>query len=707
MKSPARTVAVAGRTIEPVAGDVAVPGAGDPASDSEAARFRSNNVATVAVITMIGYYFGSLFGLSLQLIPSTVSSLWPPNALLLAVLLLTSRRHWWIFLAAAFPAHLLAHSPLGVPLAVMVVQFASNALQAAFGAIAFQYFAGERPAFDRLKTVVSFIAIAGLAVPALVAVLATGLFDALGWKEDSWTTWRIRFQSNGLAVLTITPLVVHTWSKRASLTSKLSLHRTLEAAALGAGLFFAGYWISATPGSESQGSLPLLYLPVPLLLLASVRFGLVGACLAILTLTSVTVWGAFHAAPVPSPEPVERALAFGLFLLVTAIPLLLLASLLEERNRAELAAHDMKDELQKLMESTAAIPWQADPATSALTYIGPQVADIYGYSQDDWQRRGFWLSRLHPDDRKMVRSIYETATQTTESFNFDFRIVDAHGNVRWAHSTVRCEHRDGKPFQLRGFIIDITERRRAESQERRHRAEIMQLNRVASVGEFAASITHEIFQPLGAILNSAEAAEMFLDADPPALDDAREMLADIRKDDQRAVEIIRRTRNLLQKHEIVLSPVDLNALIDETLGLLSTEAESRIVRVRFEPDANLPPVSGDRIHLQQVITNLALNAFDAMDDLPDDQRQLRIQTSRNGNGEATVTVSDTGTGIVDERLPKLFQPLFTTKRKGLGMGLSITRTIVEAHHGRIRAANNRQGGASFTIDLPVFQGNTS
>jgi two-component system sensor kinase FixL len=129
--------------------------------------------------------------------------------------------------------------------------------------------------------------------------------------------------------------------------------------------------------------------------------------------------------------------------------------------------------------------------------------------------------------------------------------------------------------------------------------------------------------------------------------------------------------------------------------------------VRFEPDANLPPVSGDRIHLQQVITNLALNAFDAMDDLPDDQRQLRIQTSRNGNGEATVTVSDTGTGIADERLPKLFQPLFTTKRKGLGMGLSITRTIVEAHHGRIRAANNRQGGASFTIDLPVFQGNTS
>jgi C4-dicarboxylate-specific signal transduction histidine kinase len=232
----------------------------------------------------------------------------------------------------------------------------------------------------------------------------------------------------------------------------------------------------------------------------------------------------------------------------------------------------------------------------------------------------------------------------------------------------------------------------------------MQLNRVAAVGEFAASITHEVFQPLGAILNSAEAAEIFLDADPPALDDAREMLADIRKDDQRAVEIIRRTRNLLQKHEIVLSSVDLNALIDETLDLLSTEVESRAVRVRFEPDAHLPPVSGDRIHLQQVMTNLALNALDAMSNQPGDQRQLKVRTSHNGNGEATVTVSDTGTGIADELLPKLFQPLFTTKREGLGMGLSITRTIVEAHHGQIRAANNREGGASFTIDLPVAQG---
>jgi len=385
---------------------------------------------------------------------------------------------------------------------------------------------------------------------------------------------------------------------------------------------------------------------------------------------------------------------------VTGIPLLLLASLLEERNGAERAAHDMKDELQKLMESTAAIPWQADPATSALTYIGPQVADIYGYSHHDWQRRGFWLSRLHPDDRKMVRNVYETATQTTESFDFDFRIVDAHANVRWVHSTVRCEQRDGKPFQLRGFIIDITERRRAESQERQHRAEMMHLNRVASVGEFAASITHEVFQPLGAILNSAEAA-------PPALDDAREMLADIRKDDQRAVEIIRRTRNLLQKHEIALSPVDLSALIDETLDLLRAEAESRFVRVRFEPDANLPPVFGDRIHLQQVMTNLVLNAFDAMGEQPGDQRQLKVRTSHNGNGEATVTVSDTGTGIADELLPKLFQPLFTTKRKGLGMGLSITRTIVEAHHGQVRAKNNREGGASFTIDLPVIQGSAS
>ena len=290
MQQLARTVAATRRAIPPAADDAAVPCSGELDAASESSPSRSKHVAIVASITAIAYYFGSLFGLGLQLAPSGVSSLWPPNALLLAVLLLTSRRHWWIFLAATFPAHLLAHGPFGVPLPVMTVQFASNVLQASLSAIAFQYFAGERPAFDKLKVVVSFIAATVLAVPAIVALMAVGVFDALGWREDLWTTWRIRFQSNALAVLTITPLAVHAWQRRAALASRLSLHRALEAAALAAGLVVTGYWTAVTPGTEAQESLPLLYLPVPLLLLASVRLGLVGACLAVLTLAAVTVW---------------------------------------------------------------------------------------------------------------------------------------------------------------------------------------------------------------------------------------------------------------------------------------------------------------------------------------------------------------------------------------------------------------------------------
>ena len=386
---------------------------------------------------------------------------------------------------------------------------------------------------------------------------------------------------------------------------------------------------------------------------------------------------------------------------MTAIPLLLLATLLEERDKAQRTAHYIHDDLQKLMESTAAIPWQADPASSALMYIGPQIVDLLGYSQQDWGRRGFWFSRLHPDDRDVARTIFEQAAHSTETFQFDCRVISSSGNTHWIHNTVRCEHRHEKPFRLRGFMIDITDRRQAQSEEQRHRAEMAHIGRVAAMGEFAASITHEVFQPLTAILYNAEAAELSLRAVPPALDDAREMVAAIRKENQRAVEIIRRTRSLLQRHDIVLKPVDLNVLVGELLALLAIEAESRNVRIRFEADPALPQVSGDRIHLQQVMTNLALNAFDAMADQPEGERQLEVRTACSAEGFAAVTVSDWGSGLADEVIPKLFEPFFTTKANGLGMGLSITRTIVEAHHGRIRAENNPDGGATFILDLPL------
>jgi PAS domain S-box-containing protein len=244
-------------------------------------------------------------------------------------------------------------------------------------------------------------------------------------------------------------------------------------------------------------------------------------------------------------------------------------------------------------------------------------------------------------------------------------------------------------------IVDITERKRAELELQRNREELAHLTRVTTVGELTASVAHELNQPLGAILSNAEAAEMFLMTEPPALDEVRDILSDIRKDDQRAGEVIRRIRSLLRKQELTPKPMEVNDAIEEVIRLLSMNAAERKVALKFERTSGLPSIWYDAIHFQQVMMNLVLNAIEAMAPLPQKQRQIVIRTGAADNGSVKIAVADSGPGIPVDRLPKLFEPFFTTKKDGMGMGLSITRTIVEAHQGRIWVENNAAAGATF------------
>jgi signal transduction histidine kinase len=252
-----------------------------------------------------------------------------------------------------------------------------------------------------------------------------------------------------------------------------------------------------------------------------------------------------------------------------------------------------------------------------------------------------------------------------------------------------------------GLLTHRARRRRAESEVERQRRELAHVTRVATINEMTASVAHELNQPLGAILSNAEAAEMFLNAEPPALDEVRDILADIRKDDQRAGEVIRRMRALLRKQDIVKEPLKINEVAEEILNLLKIDAAERKVVIKFEPTADLAEIRGDRIHLQQVLLNLGLNAIEAMAATPVKERQLVIRTEPGSNGSVKIAVADSGPGIVDQQLSQLFEPFFTTKKDGLGMGLIIARTIVEAHGGRIWAENNPAGGATFYVTLPV------
>jgi PAS domain S-box-containing protein len=253
-------------------------------------------------------------------------------------------------------------------------------------------------------------------------------------------------------------------------------------------------------------------------------------------------------------------------------------------------------------------------------------------------------------------------------------------------------------------IVDITERRRVESELQRNREELAHMMRVATVGELTASVAHELNQPLGAILSNAEAAEMFLAAEPPALDEVREILADIRKDDQRASEVIRHMRGLLRKQKLAPKSMEINEAVDEVLKLLSIDASARKVALKFEKTADLPRVWCDPVHFQQVVLNLVMNSMEAMAELPEEQRQVVVRTGSGDNGAVKIAVADSGPGIPIDRLPNLFEPFFTTKKDGMGLGLSIARTIVEAHHGEIWAENSSGAGATFYFTVPVEKG---
>lgn len=774
-----------------------------------------------------GYYLGCKIGFALTFQPHPVSVLWPPNAIVVAALLLTPVRLWWFVLLAAFPAHLAAQLQSDVPPLMIVCWFISNASEALIGAGLTRYVIGGPMRFTSLRKVGIFCLCVVFIGPFLSSFLDAAFVVWNHWGQDGyWELIRVRLSSNAVSALIIAPLIV-TWITDGVQPLRVaSRSRYVEACIVFLGLLAVSYVVLYELRAEAD--LALLFLPLPFLLWAAVRFGALGASTAISIVGFLAIWSGSHGHGPFSRETAEQsALSIEIFLIGLTIPLLFLAALIEERATGENELRESESRFQIVADAAPVLIWMSD-VDKLCTFFNKPWLDFTGRSmeqelgdgwvegvhRDDLQKclaiynqafdarqpfvmqyrlrrndgeyrwisdqgvprhdpqerfagyigscvdvtelvnkdqalreseermrvtaeavnLGIWewdltkdeiwatnarralvgwpasgkivwndfMNRLHPDDRDRVRQTVDNAIRSGEDFDSEYRLILPDGIVRWM-STRGSVHFDdaGKPARLLGISMDITARKQAELDAQRDRAELSHLSRVALMGEMSASIAHELNQPLAGILSNAAAGQRFIDRGNVNLREIREMFGDIIADSRRASGVVRGIRGMVKKEPVERGSVDLNEVVMDALRMASPDAVLRSCQLETSLEANLPAINGDPVQLQQVLLNLVINAFDAMRDGPPPGRKVLIATQSNGDGTVRTSVRDHGVGIPEEMRDRVFDPFFSTKTEGLGMGLAIVRSIVEAHGGTITAANAHDGGARFEFILPV------
>lgn len=371
-----------------------------------------------------------------------------------------------------------------------------------------------------------------------------------------------------------------------------------------------------------------------------------------------------------------------------------------ERRRVEESLRQKTEELDRFFSINLDLLAIANTDGYFLR-LNPAWEKTLGYRREELRSLRF-LDLVHPDDLQSTREAVSLLATQKKITHFENRYRCKDGNYRWMEWTAAPAGN-----LIYAIARDITDRLKAEAEAREHLDQLAHVTRLGIMGELTSSLAHEINQPLTAIQSNAEAAQRFLSGSAQDIGEVRMILEDILRDNKRASDIIRRIRTMVKREAIALAPVDPNDLIREVLGLVRADSLLRDLSISTRLSPGLPPVSGDRVQLQQVILNLIMNGAAAMKNTPPPQRELTIRTEVQGNRAVKVSVIDLGTGIDEHDTERLFETFYTTKSGGMGMGLPISRTIVRAHGGTMGASNNPEGGATFFFTLPTSDGDPS
>jgi two-component system, LuxR family, sensor kinase FixL len=652
-----------------------------------------------AIVVALAYYIGAHIGFALTRLPNPIAVLWPPNAVLMAALLLAPARHWPWLVLAALPAHLIAQWQSDVPMTMIVCWFISNVTEAVIGSWLVRRWLRETPTLTTVRSITVFVLCAVLAAPFLTSFLDAAFVTLIGWGQAGyWQLWTTRFASNVLGTLTIVPLAL-TWLDRRR-RALVAPERRWEGVVLLLGLLAVGTAVFATANPGAPGAQTLLYLPLPFLLWASLRFGPQGASAAFAIVAFMTIWGAAHGlGPFVTETTSERAIGIQIFLISAGAPLLFLAAVITERKEAELRLTESEDRFASIFRAIPDPVFIVRAADDTVVDVNDRWQSLFGYSRAAVMGRP--MHELTSTSPRASRSSFPALPAIAGKAGdglVEMRTADGTPKQTiWSMSSVRIRGDDCTV----AIVHDLTQQRRTEAELREQRHELMHLSRVARLSSLAGSLAHELCQPLTAILSNAQAARRILAREPLDQQEIADILDDIVEADKRAGDVIRGLRTLVKKGEDQFSALSLNDAAREALLLAHGEFVNHGVAVTTELATDLPLVSGDMVLIQHLLLNLFSNACEAMQATPRLQRSLYIATAAGPQHTACLTVSDSGPGFAIDQLDRLFEPFFTTKEQGLGMGLSICRSIVELHGGTIHAACESGRGATIRVVIPA------
>jgi PAS domain S-box-containing protein len=385
---------------------------------------------------------------------------------------------------------------------------------------------------------------------------------------------------------------------------------------------------------------------------------------------------------------------------------------LNDNLKREIAKHNQIEAELRLSEAYLAEAqrlshtgsWAWSPPPGDIRYWSEECYRVQGFDPNGGQPRfEEFFQRIHPDDQARIAEVIERAVREKEEFEFDYRIIHPGGEIRDARSVGHpVLGPTGDLVEFVGTIIDVTDRRQAEKERERLReaqADLAHVSRMTAMGELTASLAHEVNQPITAAVNGASTCVRWLTREDPDLGEAREAALGVIRNAKRAADIINRIRSISKKDESKRQLADVNELIREMIALLRSETNRYSISVRTELDLELPKVMADSVQVQQVLMNLIMNGIDAMKDV-DQERELTICSHRADNRLLMISVSDSGVGLPPQQTDRIFDPFFTTKPHGIGMGLRISRSIIESHGGRLWASDNSPRGATFSFTLP-------